>query len=242
VTIKRTIAFDAVQCYSIAQITPARTGKDCEIVFPAALLLKGLVLGFSIAAPVGPIGVLCIRRTLTRGRLIGFVSGMGAATADAVYGGVAGFGLTAISSVLVDQQIWFRIIGGLFLCYLGARTLMADPANGGAAASNAENTKGLVGAYVSTLFLTLTNPATILSFGAIFAGFGVGSGDGGYLSAMLLVLGVFCGSAAWWLVLSTGVSLLRERLGPGILLWVNRLSGAIILGFGVLALASALMA
>jgi threonine/homoserine/homoserine lactone efflux protein len=206
---------------------------------PAILLLKGLVLGFSIAAPVGPIGVLCIRRTLARGRLVGFVSGLGAATADAAYGAIAGFGVTAISSVLVDQQIWFRIVGGLFLCYLGVRTLAAAPAN--EAAPDAEKVKGLAGAYTSTLFLTLTNPATILSFGAIFAGFGIGSERGDYLSAAMLVLGVFCGSATWWLVLSGGVSLLRERLGHGVLLWVNRLSGAIILGFGVLALASSIL-
>jgi LysE type translocator len=124
------------------------------------LFLRGLVIGFSIAAPVGPIGVLCIRRTLADGRAAGFFSGLGAATADALYGAVAAFGLTAISSVLIGQATWLRLGGGLFLCYLGIKTFLARPA---AEATPARAT-GLIGAYVSTLLLTLANPTTILSF------------------------------------------------------------------------------
>src|SRR5690242_13032805 len=131
--------------------------------------LRGLLLGFSIAAPVGPIGVLCIRRTLADGRVVGFVSGLGAATADAFYGAVAGFGLTVISALLIEQRFWLRLIGGGFLLYLGVRTVLARPAERAASAGG----KGLAGAYGSTLFLTLTNPLTILSFAAIFAGLGV---------------------------------------------------------------------
>jgi threonine/homoserine/homoserine lactone efflux protein len=197
-----------------------------------SFLFRGLVIGFSIAAPVGPIGVLCIRRTLTEGRASGLVSGLGAATADAVYGSIAGFGLTLISGFLVAQQTWLRLIGGAFLCYLGIRTLLAAPAEG--AAPVKEN--GLVGAYASTLFLTLTNPLTILSFAAIFAGLGLASTSGNYVSAAILVLGVFIGSAAWWLLLSGGVSLLRSRFGARAMRWVNRISGGIITIFGVLAL------
>lgn len=197
-------------------------------------LLRGLLIGLSIAAPVGPIGVLCIRRTLAAGRVYGLVSGLGAATADAFYGSVAGFGLTFLSSFLIEQRFWLRLIGGLFLCYLGIRTFLAQPAERAAAAKST----GLTGAYASTLLLTLTNPTTIFSFAAIFAGLGLASVSGSYLSSGLLVLGVFLGSALWWFVLSGGVSLFREKLGTRQLRWINRLSGGIILAFGALALAS----
>jgi len=197
-------------------------------------LLQGGIIGLSIAAPVGPIGVLCIRRTLAEGRVAGLVSGLGAATADALYGSIAGFGLTAISSLLVSQQAWLRLVGGLFLCYLGVRTLLARPAQQAASVKG----RGIVGTYASTLFLTLTNPMTILSFAAVFAGLGLGQTRGDYVSAGLLVLGVFLGSATWWLLLSGSVGLLRARFPATGLLWVNRISGIIILGFGIVALAS----
>ena len=195
------------------------------------LLIQGLIIGFSIAAPVGPIGVLCIRRTLAFGRASGLVSGLGAATADAVYGSVAALGLNFISSFLVGQQTGLRLVGGGFLCYLGARTLLARPAQHAASARG----NGLLGAYGSTFVLTLTNPMTILSFAAIFAGLGIGSAAGDYAAAVVLVLGVFLGSASWWLLLSGGVSLVRGRFNSRWLGWVNRVSGAIILGFGLLA-------
>ena len=195
-------------------------------------LLRGLVIGFSIAVPVGPIGVLCIRRTLAQGRVAGLVSGLGAATADALYGCVAGFGLTFVSRFLIGQQTWLRLVGGVFLCYLGLKTLLSRPAE----SEVSVGASGLLGAYVSTLFLTLTNPLTILSFAAVFAGLGVGSAGEGYLSAGVSVLGVFLGSALWWLLLSGGVGLFRHKLNLQKLAWVNRISGAIIAGFGLLAL------
>lgn len=198
------------------------------------LLLKGLVIGFSIAAPVGPIGVLCIRRTLAEGRLSGIVSGLGAATADAFYGSVAVLGLTFISNILVDQQVWIRIIGGLFLCYLGLKTFCAKPTR--TAAPSRED--GLAYAYASTLFLTLTNPMTLLSFTAIIAGLGLAITTGDAGSAASLVLGIFVGSALWWLILSGSVGLLRVKLNSHRLQWVNRTSGAIITGFGLAALLS----
>jgi threonine/homoserine/homoserine lactone efflux protein len=197
-------------------------------------LLRGLIIGFSIAAPVGPIGVLCIRRTLAEGRMSGLVSGLGAATADAIYGCIAAFGLTFISSILVSQQAWLRLIGGLFLCYLGLKTFLAKPAQQPASATGT----GLIGAYASTFFLTLTNPMTILSFAAVYAGLGAGSASGDYVSAGLLVLGVFFGSSLWWLTLSGGVGLFRARFRPHWLRWVNRISGTIITMFGLIALLS----
>ena len=198
------------------------------------IYLHGLILGFSIAAPVGPIGVLCIRRTLMHGQLAGLLSGLGAATADAIYGAIAGFGLSFISSVLVGQSFWFKLIGGAFLCYLGVKTFLSRPANEAASAQG----NGLLGAYASTVFLTLTNPATILSFIAVFAGLGLASQEGDYLSAVALVFGVFCGSALWWLVLSGSVSLLRSRFNLNGLKWLNQLSGIILIGFGAIALTS----
>jgi threonine/homoserine/homoserine lactone efflux protein len=200
---------------------------------PLEFLFRGLVIGFSIAAPVGPIGVLCIRRTLSDGRAVGLISGLGAATADSVYGAVAALGLTVVSSFLVDQQTWFRLIGGVFLCYLGMRIFRARPAE---AAAETRQSVGLRGAYFSTLALTLTNPATILAFVAIFAGLGIAETGGDRWEALALVAGVFGGSAAWWLLLSGGVSLLRSRLTPAHLRWINWFSGAILTGFGLLAL------
>lgn len=197
-----------------------------------AFLLKGLVIGFSIAAPVGPIGVLCIKRTLTNGRMSGLVSGLGAATADALYGSIAGFGLTLISAFLLDQQTWIRLVGGAFLCYLGLKTFISKPAEQDVRAHGGN----LISAYLSTFVLTLTNPLTILSFAAIFAGLGLGATHGDFASAGILVSGVFLGSAAWWLLLSGGVSLLRQRFDQQVMAWVNRASGVIILGFGVAAL------
>lgn len=201
-----------------------------------SFLLCGIVIGFSIAAPVGPIGVLCIRRTLTEGRAAGLVSGLGAATADAIYGCIAGFGLTFISSLLIGQQMWIRLIGGLFLCYLGVKTLLAKPSEQPASVES----KGLAGAYGSTFFLTLTNPMTILSFTAVFAGLGVGSASGDYGSAAILVLGVFIGSSLWWLFLNGMAGAFRARFDTRALRWVNGISGVIITVFGLAALLSLL--
>ena len=163
-------------------------------------------IGFAIAAPVGPIGLLCIQRTLNRGRLSGLVSGLGAAAADAIYGSIAAFGLVLIATFLVEQQVWFGLVGGIFLCYLAVRTFMAPPAD--VAASTQEG--GLVSDFGSTLFLTLTNPVTVLSFVAIFAGLGLATQGEDNRAALLIVAGVFCGSALWWLLLSGGVSLFRQ--------------------------------
>lgn len=196
------------------------------------LLLQGLLLGFSIALPVGPIGILCIRRTLANGHLHGLFSGLGAATADALYGCIAGFGLTYIADILIDQAVWFRLIGGTFLCYLGIKTILSKPSDSNLAVPS----RGLLNAYTSTVFLTLTNPATVLSFAAVFAGLGLANANSDYFSAIILVLGVFMGSALWWLILSGGVSLLRAKFNLRAMKWLNRTSGIILLIFGTVAL------
>jgi threonine/homoserine/homoserine lactone efflux protein len=196
-------------------------------------LLKGIAIGFAIAAPVGPIGVLCIRRSLAEGNRVGFATGLGAATADAAYGCIAGFGLTAISSFLVEQKFWLGLIGGLFLCFLGVRTFISKPADRAAEVGGS----GVASAFFSTFLLTVTNPMTILSFIAVFAGFGLGASPN-YAAATALVGGVFVGSALWWLLLSSGVGLLRSRVTPNWMQIVNRFSGCIIFGFGIYSLST----
>ena len=203
-----------------------------------AIFLRGLAIGFGIAAPVGPIGVLCIRRTLADGRAVGFAAGLGAATADALYGAVAAFGLTLVSGALVGQRLWLQAVGGTFLCYLGVRTWMSAPAS---PTDTSGQGRDLLSAWASTFALTLTNPTTILSFVAIFAGLGLAAGAGGYRPAVLMVLGVFLGSAFWWLLLSTGVGFFRSALTRRGLRWINRLAGTIIAAFGIGALASLLI-
>jgi threonine/homoserine/homoserine lactone efflux protein len=199
------------------------------------LLMRGILIGLSIAAPVGPIGALAIRRTLANGRLNGFVTGMGAATADGLYGLVGAFGLTAITGFLTSNALWLQLVGGAFLCYLGVKTVLSKPS--ATVAPSAEK-MGMLGAYTSTLLLTLTNPMTILSFVGVFAGMNISAGVNGYNSAALVVLGVFLGSALWWLLLSGAASLLRHKLNANLLAWVNRISGLVVLGFGLVALAT----
>jgi threonine/homoserine/homoserine lactone efflux protein len=202
----------------------------------STFLVKGAVIGFSLAAPVGPIGLLCIRRSLAEGRLVGLVTGLGAASADASYGAIAAFGLTAVSSFLVAQKMWLGLFGGVFLCYLGVRAFMAAPAS---SAAQVDGGGGLAAAYASTFVLTLTNPITILSFIPVFAGLGLGVASD-RASAASVVAGVFAGSALWWLLLSNGVALFRHRVGETWMRSVNRISGVMIFAFGLYALASAM--
>ena len=196
-----------------------------------SLFLRAFIIGISIAAPVGPIGVLCIRRTLANGKLAGFTSGLGAASADMVYGAIAAFGLSAITSLLVDNAFWLQLFGGLFLIYLGIKTFLEKPADKPAEASQT----GLFSMFTSTFLLTITNPMTIISFAAIFASTMLGQNTS---SPLVMVAGVFTGSAVWWLSLSFIVGLLRDRMTPAHMIWINRISGAIILAFGLYALLS----
>ncbi len=199
-------------------------------------LMKGLLVGFSIAAPVGPIGVLVIRRTLTEGRISGFVTGLGAAVADGTYGFIAGYGLTSISDFLISQQFWMKLFGGLFLLYLGIKTLISK-----AATKEAQiDSNGLLKNFTSTLLLTITNPITILSFFAIFAGLGLGQEKTNYISSTALVLGVFIGSAFWWLILSTVLNFFRNKITTSGLTWINRFSGLLIISFALVAFYSLL--
>jgi threonine/homoserine/homoserine lactone efflux protein len=190
------------------------------------LLLKGLAFGFILAATVGPMWVLCLRRTLASGALVGLASGLGIAVADGFYGAVAAFGLTAISGFLLAHAFWIGLVGAIFLVYLGIRTLTAKPEM----LEGEVKKLNLPAAFLSTLGLTLTNPPTILAFAAIFAGLGLAS-SADYAAAALIVAGVFAGSAAWWVILALGAGKLRDRLGPRLFRAINIVSGLTILGF-----------
>jgi threonine/homoserine/homoserine lactone efflux protein len=198
---------------------------------------EGMVIGLSIAAPVGPIGLLCIQRTLAKGRASGLVSGLGAASADALYGGVAGFGITSVSGFLVTQQLWIRLLGGLFLILVGVRIFLKVPLGSAEVTGHLD----LGSDYASALGLTLSNPLTILSFAAVFVGLGLIGSSGDFASATPLVLGVFAGSTLWWVILSTSVGAIKGKLGPLHLRWINRLSGAMIVCYGLVAILSVLV-
>jgi threonine/homoserine/homoserine lactone efflux protein len=195
--------------------------------------LKGILIGFAMAVPIGPIGIMCIRKTLTEGRIHGLIIGLGAATADLLYGCVAAFGLTVISNTLNSQRIWIRLVGGALLLFLGIRTFRAQPADPKLSLNNS----GMLRSYLTTVFLTLTNPVTIFAFIAVFASLGLGNGLS-YFSASALVTGVFFGSALWFLLLSSGVTLFRKKLDKAGLRWVNRIAGALIILTGIIAIVS----
>ena len=195
------------------------------------LLLKSIVLGLSIAAPVGPIGILCIRRSIVDGQAAGFICGLGAATADALYGALGGFALSGISTWLVRGHVWMTLIGSAFLLYLGAKTFSAAAPDPAAASGNRSG--GALAAYLSTLLLTLANPLTILSFAAAFAGMGAAVGYG---ATVTMLVGVFSGSALWWLVLTTVAGTARRRLRPPLFAAINRVSAVVLAGFGLYTL------
>jgi threonine/homoserine/homoserine lactone efflux protein len=213
----------------------------------AGPLMRGLALGLAVAAPVGPMSLLCMRQTLARGFRAGMASGLGVATADGAYGAVAAFGLVAITDLLVGQQPWLRVIGGLAMIWLGLGAVRTRPAEA-AAAGNGEGAKvqgnDLARAYAGTFALTMMNPATILSFAALFAGLGLGAGQsggaGGIMTPLALVSGVFLGSALWWLAVTGGISLARARLGLGTQRAINVAAGLVLIGFGLAAIASLL--
>lgn len=194
---------------------------------------KGFALGFAVAAPLGPIGALCINRTLQRGFWVGLSGGVGTAFADAFYGALAALGFAAFSAFLATIDGPMRLIGGLAMVWLGWKGMQPKPPRP-AAEIGARDLLGTIGA---TFLLTIANPTTILSFAVFFAGLGLASAADAP-SALVVVAGVFAGSLAWWIILTGGVSLVRHKLSDRFALWVGRLSGGLILAFGLLALGS----
>ncbi|MFC1480133.1 LysE family translocator [Candidatus Omnitrophota bacterium] len=199
-----------------------------------SFLLKGMLVGFAITAPIGPVGVLCINRTLSGGRMSGFFTGLGAVTADGFYSVVAAYGITTISAFLTGHQVWFRFAGGIFLTYLGIKIVLSKPAEKPLTGDK----NNLLVDYVSTFLVTLTNPLTIIVFAAIFAGLGLGSAKNSFFSATMMVAGVVSGSALGWLTLSTFANVFREKKRSMQMFY--KISGSIILIFGIVAFLSTL--
>ena len=197
--------------------------------------IKGFIIGFTIAASIGPIGILCVRRSLAHGYLAGFFSGMGVATADGFYGAIAAFGLTFVSSFLIQQQMWLQVIGIVFLVYLGVKTLVEKPADN---TTSEVKSGGLLGDYVSILFLTIVNPMTILLFTGIFAGLGVAKESESYVSALMITLGVFTGSAMLYFLISVIFGVFGRKLNSHVIILVNKISGSIIIGFAIITVIS----
>jgi threonine/homoserine/homoserine lactone efflux protein len=202
-----------------------------------ALAFRGFILGFTIAAAVGPISLLVIRRTLAEGRVVGLASGLGVATADGTYGAIAAFGLGAITQVLVDARPILGLVGGFFLLWLAWKTARAEPHDPAIVAPTRRG--GLAGAYLSILGLTMTNPMTILSFGALFAGLGVTGGN--VAGAALITLGVFLGSCAWWVVLTSLIGAVRSRVTTTWIRRINVASGIAIWVFAVISIGSVML-
>ena len=208
-----------------------RAGKGMTI----HLLLTGAMMGLVVAVPVGPLGLLCINRALTLGPWYGLFSGLGIATADALAGGIAALSISLVSQFLIDHQFAFRLVGGLFLCYLGYEIYCAHP---GQQPPRTRTVNGLARTYVATFLLTLSNPVTILSFVAIYAAWHTHSMTGHYGGAAVFAAGVFIGSASWWVALFLGLTVFRERFNLRLLWWIHRISGAGIAVFGIILLLS----
>ena len=195
--------------------------------------LKGLIIGFAMAVPIGPLGIMCIRKTLAEGHSRGLIIGLGAATADSFYGSIAAFGLTFVSDVIISQHFWLRLVGGGLLLFLGIRTFRAKCKDPKIPVVN----KGLLGSYITSFLLALTNPVTLFAFVAVFAAFGLGQKLYVY-SACILVIGVFTGSGLWFLILSYVATTFRKKLDSDGLRWVNRIAGILIILSGAAALVS----
>jgi threonine/homoserine/homoserine lactone efflux protein len=196
------------------------------------LLLKGAGIGFAVAAPVGPIGMLCIRTTLERGRVAGFAAGVGAAVADAIYGAIGVLGVAAISGYIEAQRFWLELGGGIFVIVFGIHLWIRKPniQNG-----TDEIPISLFADFLKTMLLTLANPATILTFMAIFAGV-PGASLAQISHVPVIVLGVLLGSGAWWLLLSQGVGVIRHKISDRAMLWMNWSAGALLVAFGAYTL------
>jgi threonine/homoserine/homoserine lactone efflux protein len=197
--------------------------------------IKGLIIGFVMAVPIGPIGIMCLRKTLAEGHSRGLIIGLGAATADSIYSSIAAFGLTFISEIITGQHFWVSMLGGVLLLYLGIRTFRAKRKD----SIVPFDKKGLLGSYISAFLLAITNPMTIFAFVAVFAAFGMGLRLS-FLSACILVLGVFAGSCLWFLSLSYVATIFRKKLDRGGLRLVNRISGSLIILSGIAVLVSAI--
>jgi putative LysE/RhtB family amino acid efflux pump len=192
-------------------------------------LVKGLILGVSIAAPIGPIGILCIRRTLSHGMLAGIAGGLGTALADGIYAAIAAFGFAAMLGDLLADNLWFRLGGAAFLLWLGWKGWKAEPA----ARAASVDARTLAGTFAATFLLTLANPATIVTFVGLFLALGLADAGDSTDAGVSLVAGVVLGSFAWWIVLSAAIAALRDRLGPSAFRLINRAAALLLVAFAL---------
>ncbi len=197
------------------------------------VFIKAAVTGFVVSLPVGPVHILCIRRSLSHGRLSGFVSGLGAATVDSIYAGISAAGMSVVGELIIREEKLFYLIGGIFLCFLALKIYLSQPCAG----EPPRNDRGLVTNYISTLVLTAANPMLVLVYAAVFAGLGLTMEAPSVLSILNLVSGVFAGAAIWWYISSGIYSLFRNKLGDRLIRWVNRISAIVIMLFGLAILA-----
>lgn len=202
------------------------------------VLARGAAIGFLVAAAIGPIAMLCIRTTLERGRIAGIAAGMGVAVADTIYAAIGAYGISFVGAALSSGESWLKLAGGIVLIGFGVYLARKQPVN---AVSEHEVPKSIAADFVMTLALTLTNPLTILSFAGLFAGV---SGLRGFPLGEIpaLLVGVFAGSAVWWIALAFVIGLIRHRISPTTMLWINRGSAAAIIGFGLYVLVEPLQA
>lgn len=201
---------------------------------PLLFFFKGVAAGFVVAAPVGPVAVLCIRRTIANGLVSGYATGLGAAVADMLYGMVAALGVSFIADFLSDNGVAFRLVGGIVLVVMAVRMALSR-----AQSAEDRGTHNLIGDFVSALVVTGTNPITLIAFGVVFTTIGVASAGQSFERAEALILGVLVGAMGWWLSLVWLTALLRRSVGDFPILWVNRISAAIVMGCGVLVLIGA---
>lgn len=203
------------------------------------VFLNGIIFGLVLAAPVGPVGVLCVQRTLTEGRMHGLLSGLGAAVGDALYGAVAAFGVGAVAGWITGHQSLVRTAGGLLLLALAANSAFAKPKKPKQKVIEKVHTESLVRDFLSTFFLAITNPITLIVFAGLLAALGDADLVASRGAAVWLVLGVFVGSAAWWLALSAAAGFFRDYIERGFQRGVNRVSAVVLCVFGIYALWSA---
>jgi threonine/homoserine/homoserine lactone efflux protein len=202
------------------------------------LLLPGLIIGFLVAAPIGPINLICMRRTLAYGALTGFVSGLGAAMGDGIFAAIIGFGLTAIRHWIEGYSQLLQIAGGALLLGFGIHTYLADPLHGREIPFNGDKVRSnpsLVRSFASTFAIALSNPATLFAFAALFTGFGgfIGLADPSMAQAAFVVAGILCGSALWWFTITMVVSAYHARINGRVMRVITHVSGVIICLFGL---------
>lgn len=197
------------------------------------LLFKGIIIGLMASIPLGPIGVICIQRTINKGRRSGFLSGIGAATADTIFATIASYSLTFVIAYIMKHLQFFQAFGGMVIALLGVRIFITNPIT--QLRKHKRKKNNLIGDYLSVLALTLTNPLAILLFIALFAAFNVVSHDGHAINTLITILGVFIGAVAWWYTLTGLVNLYRDRFRIRQLWWINKISGGVIVLLGAAA-------